>query len=154
MSNEPVFVRHPRTRQYVYNPHNQVGRALIVIAPIVAIGVLYSLYTSWHWSEGELRTAVHQAADTLNARPRYANDATPQEGMIRDAVKETGAGPGHGLKIRGDGTVGYTIATEDTATAFCMRLTLIPVNPTSAYPAALERHHVTATVVEGACPQA
>ncbi|MFJ3927024.1 hypothetical protein [Streptomyces sp. NPDC090022] len=69
MSGEPVFVRHGRTRQYVYNSRNPVGRALLVIAPLVAIGVLYSLHSSWHWSEGELRRAVHRAAESLNAKP-------------------------------------------------------------------------------------
>ncbi|WP_405419317.1 hypothetical protein [Streptomyces erythrochromogenes] len=46
MSDEPVFIRHAQARQYVYNSRNPVGRALVVIAPIVAIGVLYSLYRS------------------------------------------------------------------------------------------------------------
>jgi hypothetical protein len=128
-----------------------VGRALIVIAPIVAIGVLYLLYSSWHWNEGELRTAVHQAADALNAEPHYVGRTTSQEGLVRDAVRKTGRGPGHGLSVRGNGVASYTISTEDTGTKFCMHLTLSPVSPGEPYPAVLERHHVTATVAEGAC---
>ncbi|MFJ7779266.1 hypothetical protein [Streptomyces yangpuensis] len=125
----------------------------MVIAPIAAISVLYSLYSSWHWSEGELRTAVHQASDALNAKLHYASRTTPQEDLVRNAVEESGTGPGHGLSARGDGVAGYTISTEDTDGAFCMYLTLTPVYTGNAYPAALERHHVTATVAEGPCRQ-
>ncbi|WP_052757748.1 hypothetical protein [Streptomyces yangpuensis] len=151
MSDESVFIRHPRTRQYVYNSRNPVGRALIVIAPLAAVGILYWLYGSWHWSDGELRTAVHQAADALNAKPHYASRDTPQDDLVRNAVRETGTGPGHGLSVRGNGLAGYTISTEDTGTVFCMRLTLTPVNPGEPYPAPLVRHHVIATVAEGSC---
>ncbi|WKV70528.1 hypothetical protein AW27_002750 [Streptomyces sp. PCS3-D2] len=153
MNDEPVFVRHTRTRRYVYNPRNAVGRAFIVIAPLVAIGMLSSLYAGWHWSEGELRTAVRQAADALNARPHYASGTTAQDDLVRSAVKETGTGPGHGLTVRGNGATGYTISTDDTTTEFCMHVTLTPVAPDEPYPSAFELHHVTATVDEGACRQ-
>ncbi|MFJ3975916.1 hypothetical protein [Streptomyces sp. NPDC090021] len=151
MNDEAVFIRHARTRQYVYNSRNPVGRALIVIAPIVATGVLYSLYSSWHWSEGELRTAVYQAAGTLNAKPHYASRATSQEDLVRNAVLDTGTGPGHGLSVQGNGVAGYRISTENTGTVFCMRLILTPVASGAPFPAALERHHVIATVTEGSC---
>ncbi|MFJ6784721.1 hypothetical protein [Streptomyces yangpuensis] len=128
-----------------------MGRALTFVAPVFAVGVVYSLYSSWHWSEGELRTAVHQAADALNARPRYVNPGAPQDGLVRDTVEEAGTGPGHGLSVGGNGTDGYTISTQDTAAAFCMHLTLTPVDPGRPFPAALERHHVKATVTEGTC---
>ncbi|MFF5701026.1 hypothetical protein ACFY7H_00690 [Streptomyces sp. NPDC012794] len=55
-----------------------VGRALTVMAPIVT---LHSLYSSRHWNEAELRTAVHQAADALNPKPQYtASSALPALG--------------------------------------------------------------------------
>lgn len=114
-----------------------VGRTLIVVAPIVAIGVLYSLYSNWHWSEGELRAAVHEAADALNPKPRYTNRDAPQDDLVRAAVPETGAGPGPEVHVRGNGTAGYTITTEHTGAAFCMRLSLTPVGPAAPFPAAL-----------------
>ncbi|MFG2876623.1 hypothetical protein ACGFYU_16805 [Streptomyces sp. NPDC048337] len=116
-----------------------MGRPLIVVAPIVAIGVLYSLYSNWHWSEGELRAAVHEAADALNPKPRYTNRDAPQDDLVRAAVPETGAGPGPGVRVRGNGTAGYTINTEHTGAAFCMRLSLTPVDTAAPFPAALER---------------
>ncbi|MCX4806963.1 hypothetical protein OG444_31955 [Streptomyces sp. NBC_01232] len=151
MKTEPVFVRHERTKQYVYNPRSRLGRALIVLTPIVASSVLYSLYSGWHWSEGELRTAVHRAADALNAKPQYASPEAPQDYLIRNAIEESRTGPGHGVSVYGDGPAGYTISTQDTDTKFCMRLLLTPVDPDKPFPAALERHHVIATATEGPC---
>ncbi|MFE0763471.1 hypothetical protein [Streptomyces smyrnaeus] len=44
---EPVFLRSRwETNRYVYNPHNPIGCALIVISLLFAIGAMYGLSRS------------------------------------------------------------------------------------------------------------
>ncbi|MCM9083083.1 hypothetical protein OG818_15425 [Streptomyces virginiae] len=156
MSEDPVFARSAwGTNRYVYNHRNPVGLALIVIAPIVAICAMIGLRNSSRWSEGELRTAVHQGAEDLNGSTQYVSPDMHLGTLIRDAVEDSGTGPGLGLDVSRafveDDGHGYTISTEDTNTKYCIRVTMARVDPNSRFPFIRQDHHLTAKATEGSC---
>jgi hypothetical protein len=133
---EPVFVRSKwGTNRYVYNPHNPVGAALIVLSLLFAVGAMYSLRASSTWSEDELRDAVHGAARMLDGSPQRKYDWTRHSdysSLIDDAVERTGVGPRFGARVSevGDDTQVdthlYEIGSDDTEGIYCMTIMEVP----------------------------
>ncbi|WP_137994244.1 hypothetical protein [Streptomyces vilmorinianum] len=161
MNDEPVFIRHGRSGQYMYNRRNPVGRALFILTPFVAIGVLYGYYSSVHWSEGEFREAVHKGVQDVNSKRHRTTPDSDHGHLIAEAIRESGTGPGHGVDARRDED-GYNVSTEDTETQYCVRITLTldkqpPVllpgapDPPPPTPGSLAFYRATATVTDGAC---
>lgn len=150
MNDEPVFVRSMGGRgHHVYNRRNPVGRALFVITPFIAIGVLIGYYNSLHWSEGELDEAVHKGIKDVNQSRHYTTVDSDHSYLIGAAIRESGTGPGHGVDVaRGDD--GYTVSTEDTGTTYCVRITLTPEG-TSRPATHIQFHRAHATVTDGSC---
>ncbi|WP_282695801.1 hypothetical protein [Streptomyces sp. CC208A] len=125
MSGEPVFVRSGwGTGRYVYNHRNPVGRALIVLAPLVALGGLYGMWAESTWSEGEFRDAVHQGVADLDGKRHYTSLDSDHGFLVAEAIRESGIGPGHGVETREGEYGGHTVGTEDTDTEYCVRVTL------------------------------
>ncbi|MFF5701037.1 hypothetical protein ACFY7H_00745 [Streptomyces sp. NPDC012794] len=160
MSEEPVFTRSEwGTNRYVYNHRNPVGLALIIIAPIVAVGAMTGLRNSSRWSEAELRTAVHQGTENLTGSTQYVSPDMHLGTLIRDAVEDSGTGPGLGLDVSrdavgdaiGDAGHGYTISSADTETEYCIRVTMTRVDPNSRFTSIRQDHYLTATATQGAC---
>ncbi|MER7000626.1 hypothetical protein [Streptomyces sp. NPDC000410] len=127
MSDEPFLIRSKwGTNRYVYNHRNPAGLALIIITPLIVIAGLWAMRESSEWSEGELRSAVRQAATALSERPHYGSEELGWEGIIRDAVSETGEGPDYGgVHADRDGS-DYTVSGDGTNAKFCMRVTATP----------------------------
>ncbi|MEU9858737.1 hypothetical protein [Streptomyces sp. NPDC047974] len=125
MSEEPVFVRSGwGSGRYVYNHRNPIGRALIVLAPLVALGVLYGVRAESTWSEGELRDAVQQGVADLDGKGHYTSLAGDRGFLIAEAIRETGIGPRYGVDTHKEDDGGYTVGTEDTDTEYCVHVTL------------------------------
>ncbi|MFI6491365.1 hypothetical protein [Streptomyces sp. NPDC050564] len=138
---EPVFVRSKwGTNRYVYNPNNPVGLALIFGSLLFAAGGMYYLHASSNWSEGELRSAVHQAADDLEKKPVVYDEYLGFQSYIDEAIDRTGEGPSTGAvidqathsfeKVPADDD--YTITGPGTDAAFCMHIHATPTNETYA----------------------
>lgn len=155
-----VFVRSGG--QWVYNPRNPVGRVLIVVSLLIAAGVLYNMFDSSQWSEGELRDAVHGAARGLEAeaKPDYVFRYGGYESAIQDAIQATGKGPEHGYvditessEDPGTDTTAdrFEITTEDTATAY--RVSVSPPAPDEPRDPLAPRRmvHLSVQVTEGPC---
>ncbi|OII60551.1 hypothetical protein BJP40_09805 [Streptomyces sp. CC53] len=131
---EPVFKRIGG--RWAYNPGNPVGRALIVGSLLFAVAMMYGLHASSRWSEGELRDAVHAAADALEGQPQRNGTIafSGYAGIVEDAVEATGTGPEYALGLHvaemnsetdgdGPGTAAadrFEITTDDTTTAYCL----------------------------------
>ncbi|MFI0827550.1 hypothetical protein ACH4Q7_24195 [Streptomyces roseolus] len=127
MSEEPIFVRSGwGTGRYVYNHRNPVGRALIVLAPLIALGGLFGMWADSTWGEGEIRDAVHKGVADLDGKRHYTSLAGDRGFLIAEAIRESGIGPGHGVETRKEEDGGYTVGTEDTDTEYCVRVTLTP----------------------------
>lgn len=105
----------------MYNSRNPVGRALIVLAPVVAIAFLYHFFDSSRWSESEFRDAVQEAAHRLEAEPQTVRGYVGYEDLIEEAVQETGKGPEHALvRVRAIDSGTFEITTDDVDTTYCM----------------------------------
>ncbi|MET7622046.1 hypothetical protein [Streptomyces sp. NPDC005408] len=160
---ESIFVRRRRTPRYVYNPRNPIGRALIVISAVVAVGYMYYLFDSSSWSESEWRDAVHEAARELESEPQPLSGGSRYEYRIEDAVKATGEGPEYAL-VRVDaiqesdtagrggagadrGSDAFEISTDDVETIYCMRVS--PPLPKASMSTTTVTLHVD--VKEGPC---
>ncbi|MEV6199047.1 hypothetical protein AB0M64_03630 [Streptomyces sp. NPDC051771] len=127
MSEEPVFVRSGwGTGRYVYNHRNPVGLALIVLASLVALGVLFGARAESTWSEGELRDAVRRAVADLEGKGHYTTLAGDRGFLIAEAIQESGIGPRYGVETHKEEDGGYTVGTEDTDTEYCVRVALTP----------------------------
>ncbi|MFH9955879.1 hypothetical protein ACH4OX_16900 [Streptomyces roseolus] len=127
MSEEPVFVRSGwGTGRYVYNHRNPVGRALIVLASLVALGGLYGVRAESTWSEGEFRDAVHQGVADLDGKAHYTTLAGDHGFLIVEAIRKTDIGPRYGVETHQGEDGGHTIGTEDTDTEYCVHVTLTP----------------------------
>ncbi|WP_405419319.1 hypothetical protein [Streptomyces erythrochromogenes] len=156
MTEEPVFVRSNwGTSRYVYNHRNPVGLTLIVITPFIAIGAMIGFWNSSQWSENELRTAVHRGAANLNGSTQYVSPDMQLGTLIRDAVEDSGTGPGLGLDVSRDIVAGdthrYTVSTDDTDKEYCIRITMTRVDPDSRFPFLRQDHHITAAASDGSC---
>ncbi|BAU87311.1 hypothetical protein SLA_6444 [Streptomyces laurentii] len=164
MSEEPVFVRSKwGTNRYVYNVNNPVGRALIVLALLVAGGVLFGLRAESTWSEGELRDAVRKGVADLDGTQHYTSLDDDHGSLIAEAIRKSGIGPGHGVDTEKEESGGYTVSTKDTETAYCVRVTLtLDTRPDPLFPQAENPppsdpdmpafYLSTATSTEGPCP--
>ncbi|GHG24641.1 hypothetical protein [Streptomyces hydrogenans] len=127
MSEEPVFVRSGwGSGRYVYNHRNPVGRALIVLAPLIALGGLFGMWADSTWSEGEIRDAVRKGVADLDGKRHYTSLAGDHGFLIAEAIRESGIGPGYGVEMRKEEDGGYTVSTEDTDAEYCVRVTLTP----------------------------
>lgn len=157
---EPVFIRS-RGRFY-YNRRNPIGRVLIVASVLVSGWLLYDQYDGTYWSEGELRKAVHAAAEELEAKPRSEDSLafSGYEGLIRDAVHATGEGQEFGAVVTAAGEEGtgdgpgpdrFEISTPDTDTVYCMSVT--PPRPERTMdPHSPDREiDLTVVVEQGSC---
>jgi hypothetical protein len=157
--NEPVFIRS--RGHYYYNRRNPIGRVLIVASLLVAGWLLYDQYDNTYWSEGELRDAVHAAAEDLGAEPRSETHLVRgYESLIRDAIHATGEGQEFGVVVTAAGEEGtgdgagpdrFEISTPDTTTVYCMSIS--PPRPERS----LESHssspviNLTVKVEQGSC---
>lgn len=136
---EPVFIRSRwGTKRYVYNWGNPVGRALIVGSLVFAVVSMYILSARSTWSEGELHDAVHEAARSLQEKPKEINLYDDYDSLIREAIEDTGEGPAHGKvavdRVSGlpgpgstgagntSGTDDFDITSDDVLDAYCMRI--------------------------------
>ncbi|MFI2368660.1 hypothetical protein [Streptomyces sp. NPDC018833] len=151
---EPIFVR--RWGGYAYNPNNPIGRALIAVSAVLLIAYLYDLFDSAQWSEGELRDAVHESARHMEAEPQTLRGYYGYEGLIGDAIEETGEGPEPGLvhveKIEDSDAAGvdadaFEITTDDVETTYCMRVS--PPRPETGMSSLTVE--LTVDVAEGPC---
>ncbi|MGA5420603.1 hypothetical protein [Streptomyces lavendulocolor] len=126
---EPVFIRC--RGHYYYNRRNPIGRVLIVAALLASGWLLYDQYDGTYWSEGELRDAVHAAAEDMEAKPRSESSLAfwDYEGLIRDALHATGEGQEFGAVVTAAGEEGtadgagpdrFEISTPDTTTVYCI----------------------------------
>ncbi|HET6358039.1 hypothetical protein [Streptomyces sp.] len=128
-THEPVFVRSAwGTNRYVYNPHNPAGLVLIVFSLLFAIGAMYYVQSSSKWSDGELREAVHQAAEALDASPVQKSEWTDHidyRPLIDDAIEKSGMGPRYGVQVSqvDDDTNVYEITADGTDGVHCMTIT-------------------------------
>ncbi|MER7173983.1 hypothetical protein [Streptomyces mesophilus] len=139
---EPVLVRSKwGTNRYVYNTSSPVGVALIIGSLLFAGIMLYSLHAGSRWTEDDLRDAVYQAAGDLHgaADPNgellsdsplagdsdYNPYAMYDQGLIQDAIEDTGIGASSGLVVQDaeSGGSGYEVSTFDTESTYCIRLT-------------------------------
>ncbi|MFE6104035.1 hypothetical protein ACFVQ4_29315 [Streptomyces laurentii] len=164
MSEEPVFVRSTwGTNRYVYNVNNPVGRALIVLALLIAGGVLFGLHAESTWSEGELRDAVRKGVADLDGKQHYTSLDDDHGSLIAEAIRKSGIGPGYGVDTKKKESGGYTVSTKDTETEYCVRVTLTldkdpqPLLPQAKNPPppSLDMpafYLSTATSSEGPCP--
>jgi hypothetical protein len=164
VSEEPVFVRSKwGTNRYVYNVNNPVGRALIVLALLIAGGVLFGLHAESTWSEGELRDAVRKGVADLEGRRHFTSLDDDHGSLITEAIRETGIGPRYGVDARKEESGQYTVSTKDTETEYCVRVTLtLDTRPDPLFPQAenpppsstdMPAFYVsTATSTEGPCP--
>lgn len=127
MSEEPVFVRSPwGTSRYVYNHRNPVGLALIIMAPLIALGVMLGMRAESTWSEGEIRDALRQGVANLDGKGHYTSLESDRGSLIVEAIRETGIGPRYGVETHKEENGGYTVGTEDTDTEYCVHVTLTP----------------------------
>ncbi len=126
-----------------------MGRALIVLAPLVAIGVLYHMFDSSNWSEGEFRDAVHEAAHRLEAEPRTVPGYFGYEDLIEEAILETGEGPEHALvRVEAIDSGTFEVGTHDVDTSYCMLVSPPEPKPDATRTATLT---LTVEVREGSC---
>ncbi|PJE97470.1 hypothetical protein CUT44_12375 [Streptomyces carminius] len=160
---EPVFVRSGGP--YVYNPRNPVGRVLIVLSLIVTGGTLYYLFAGSSWSDGELRSAVHEVPDALGAEPHTLpsiwSAAGHIEELIEEAVVDAGGtmAPSHGVTVEAVGEHGpYEVTARDTDTAFCLTVTQsvseeggFTVPDAGGGGTRVPEYDLTTTVAEGRC---
>ncbi|MFE9045566.1 hypothetical protein ACFYOG_32270 [Streptomyces sp. NPDC007818] len=161
---EPVFVRSRwGTSRYVYNHRNPVGLALILLTSLLAIGMLFGLHAESTWSEGELGDAVREGVRDLDGRGHYTTLEGSHGLLVEEAIRESGIGPGHGVDAREAEDGGYTVSTEDTESAYCVRVTLtlddqppvlLPedVDLPPPGPDRLAFYVTHATFSEGSCP--
>jgi len=121
-SDEPVFIRRRGTPHYVYNPRNPVGRALIVLTPVIVIAYLYHLFDSQRWSEGEFRDAVREAAQHLEAEPqRIVGFSTGYADLIQEAVEEADDAPKIPLvNVEEIDPTTFMVGTKDVDTSYCL----------------------------------
>ncbi|MFJ8073562.1 hypothetical protein ACIQ7Q_06365 [Streptomyces sp. NPDC096176] len=136
---EPVFVRSTwGTNRHVYNPHNPAGLALIVLSLLLAGGAMYHLQASSEWSDGELRRAVDEAADALEATPTHKGEWTDHVDyghQIGEAIEKTGHGPSYGVQasqMEDDAHV-YEITADGADAAHCMTITEVPEKAVGYY---------------------
>ncbi|WP_405881481.1 hypothetical protein OG762_24680 [Streptomyces sp. NBC_01136] len=146
-SREPVFLRTRTSPGYAYNPRNPIGLALIFGSLLLAGGGVYYFEASSKWSEGELRTAVHEAAANLEKEPHVNDEFLGFDALIDEAIDATGEGPSTGAGIRHvmnpDATDDYTITGNGTDATFCMHVLATPTSETYAV--------LTVKVTNGAC---
>ncbi|MER7622188.1 hypothetical protein [Streptomyces sp. NPDC126503] len=164
MSEEPVFVRSRwGTGRYVYNHRSPVGLALIVLTSFVALGVLFGMRAQSTWSESELGDAVREGVQALEGKRHYTSLESDHGLLITEAMRESGIGPRYGVDTRQGEGGAYTVSTEDTDSAYCVRITFTRDDqPPVVFPGAADRpppgpdmlafYLSHATVSEGRCP--
>ncbi|MFG3344298.1 hypothetical protein ACGF1Z_04435 [Streptomyces sp. NPDC048018] len=163
MSEEPVFVRSKwGTGRYVYNHRNPVGLALIVLAPLIALGVMFGMQAESTWSESELRDAVRKGVADLEGKQHYTSLESDRGFLIAEAIQESGIGPRYGVYTHKDEGGGYTVSTADTESEYCVRITLtLDKQPPVVFPGAEDQpppapgmfafYRSVATFSEGSC---
>ncbi|MFJ3304521.1 hypothetical protein ACIPSA_15635 [Streptomyces sp. NPDC086549] len=140
---EPVFIR--KWGRSYYNTRNPIGLALTIGSLLFAAGGIYYVEASSKWSEGELRTAVHEAATALEKKQVVDDEYTGFTAYIDEAIDATGKGPSTGAVVDQVSPTSddYTITGPGTDAAFCMHIQPTPVNDTYAT--------LTVQVEDGAC---
>ncbi|MGX4690339.1 hypothetical protein [Streptomyces sp. JNUCC 63] len=162
-----VFVRSRwGTNRYVYNPHNPVGRALIVGSLLLAFGGVYWLHRqgqnsdSGAWGRDELRSAVTEASAELSHEATFGpGSLLPFEYVLRDSIVAHGRGVQDGLSVtpaskqpksalsNGSSEQGdYTVTAEGTDAAFCVHVHAMKRETATRYDS------VTISVTDGTCP--
>ncbi|MEW1723318.1 hypothetical protein [Streptomyces sp. NPDC093109] len=136
---EPIFVRSRwGTNRYVYNTRSPVARWLIFGTVVLAFGMIWHLFASSKWSEGELRAGVHKAAEALEAKPQQVGFVNTYASLIREAIRDSGEAPssGGGFEVEpvrgirdGSGTAGaasgtsdFEVTSEDVSSVYCLRV--------------------------------
>ncbi|WP_327429704.1 hypothetical protein [Streptomyces sp. NBC_01236] len=155
---EPVFVRSKwGTNRYVYNPNNPLGLVLIIGSLLLALGGMYYLRASSPhpnstWSEGELRSAVHQAAQDLEKEPQYTDTYRGYGEAIKGAVEQTGKGPSYGVRVS-TGPYNYTVTGDGTDAKFCMHVIAMQLDgtKTNASASANMSAKLSIDVTDGGC---
>ncbi|QTD95991.1 caspase family protein [Streptomyces cyanogenus] len=129
----------------------------LLIAAVAGLGGWYWLHTQTHWSKGDLKDAVQQAAAELGKDTRLAD--SPLEAYIGQLIDESGKGPPHGStpsvehvsRPDGDSNAGdYEVTSEGMA--FCMHVTTAVKAPGHDLVPATVTFSVTVT--DGSCPTA
>ncbi|MGW5128882.1 hypothetical protein ACWEQ7_33540 [Streptomyces sp. NPDC004069] len=161
-----VFIRSRwGTNRYVYNPHNPVGRALIVGTSIFAVSAMYLLYhpdlltDSGKWNDGELRSAVAAASAELS-RDAYLGPSsfTPFEDVLRDTIAQHGPGTRDTLSVTrasqrpepdllngGPERADYTVTADGTDTTLCLNVYALKQKMALGYDS------IAITTTDGAC---
>lgn len=166
---EPIFVRSRwGTSRYVYNPHNTIGRALIVGSLVSALGGMYLLTDppaflggAKAWSADGLRTALTDASAEMADEARFGPGEATYEMLLRDRVAGHGPGAEEALTIDlaserplsaayrgGVEEARYTVTADGTDAAFCLHVHAVRVERALGYAS------VSADVDDGACAEA
>lgn len=161
-----IFIRSKwGTNRYVYNPHNPVGRALIVGSLLFTVGGMYLLYhpgllsSSDDWDGGELRSAVTAATAELSSEAEFGPGTINYQDILQAAIARHGRSsqdaptvtlasepPESALFGGGVEQAEYTVAAEGTDTAFCLNVYAVKRKLAVGYDS------VTIYIDDGACP--
>ncbi|MFJ2214796.1 hypothetical protein ACIQVO_22105 [Streptomyces sp. NPDC101062] len=155
------------TSRYVYNPHNPIGRALIVGSLLFAAGGMYLLHhpdllgSSDEWDGTDLRNAVTAATTELSREAQFGpgSAAGLYDGILRGRIAEAGRRSEDGLTVAlaserpesalydgGAEQADYTVTAEGTDTALCLNVYAMKAKRAMGY------DFVSISVDDGACP--
>ncbi|MFE3740374.1 hypothetical protein [Streptomyces sp. NPDC059134] len=163
-----VFIRSKwGAGRYVYNPHNPVGRALIVGSLLFAAGGMFLLYhpgllgASDDWDGKELRTAVTGAAGELSREAQLGpgSAGVPYESILSERIARVGRGSEDGLTVvlaserpksalydGGTEKADYTVTATGADAAFCLGVIAMKNKRAMGY------DYVSTTIADNACP--
>jgi hypothetical protein len=162
-----VFVRSNwGTNRYVYNPHNPVGRVLIVGSLLFAVGGLYVMshpdLFRGGWDGDDLRTAVTGATAQLSQdRTGPGTDTGLYEDILTQDIAQHGQGPEDALTVTlasdppestvwygGTEDADFSVKARGTDIAFCLHVHAVQRPKAMGYDA------VDFAVDDGSCPGA
>jgi hypothetical protein len=161
-----IFIRSTwGTNRYVYNPHNPVGRALIIGSLLFAVGGMYLLYHpgllggSGNWDGGELRSAVTEATAELSSEAQFGPGSIGYGDILQARIAEKGHSSQDALTVTlaseppdsavlngGAEQADYTVTADGTDTAFCVEVYAMKRKQAMGY------DFVTTSIGDGACP--
>ena len=161
-----VFIRSKwGSNRYVYNPHNPVGRVLIVGSLLFAVGSMYLLYHprllsgSNNWDGGELRSAVTAATAELSREAEFGPGMINYQDILVASIASHGDSsqdaltvmlasepPESALFTGGVEQAEYTVTADGTDTAFCLNVYAMKRKLAVGYDS------VTIYIDDGVCP--
>ncbi|MEW2489515.1 hypothetical protein [Streptomyces sp. NPDC048411] len=149
------------------NPHNPVGRALIIGSLLFAVGGMYFLYHpgllsgSDNWDGDELRSGVTAATAKLSSEAQFGPGTINYEEILQAGIAEKGHSSQDAVTVTlaseppdsavfngGAEQADYTVTADGTDTAFCLKVYAMKRKQAMGY------DFVTTSIGEGACPSA